>query len=61
MKKFIYIIIIYISIFFPSSLNSSYFEGFYIPEYPCVIMEVPGSHQYILLEPGGKIIRKEVG
>ena len=60
MKKIIFIIIILSSILFPSNLNPSYLKALYIPEYPCVIMKVPGLYQYILIEPGGKIIKKEV-
>lgn len=60
MKRLIYMTIVLISLFTETDLNPSYMDKPYVPEYPCVIMEVPGHYQYILIEPNGKIIKKEV-
>jgi len=48
-------VLIIISIFVYSNLDSSYMDKPYVPEYPCVIMEAPHV-KYVLLKPGGKII-----
>ena len=48
-------VLIIISIFVYSNLDSSYMDKPYVPEYPCVIMEAPHV-KYVLLKSGGKII-----
>lgn len=54
MKRLIRAAIVVISLFIETELNPSYMDKPYRPEYPCVIMEVPGA-KYILTQPGGKI------
>jgi hypothetical protein len=60
MKMLICATIMVLLLLIETDLNPSYMDKPYVPEYPCVIMEVPGYVKYIMLEPCGEIIKKEV-
>jgi hypothetical protein len=54
MKRLICVVIVVLSLFIGTKLGTSYMDGPYVPEYPCVIMETPYV-RYILHKPGGNI------